>query len=243
MVVFMDLLVLTATLFEQEVLRGQLEEPVCYEVAGRKWAEGKIAGRNLLLVETGMGAVNCAHALSCVLQARSPVEVWQVGVGGAYARSGLQPGDLAVASEENYGDVGVRTAEGWQGAELIGIPLAEVAGTAYYNSFPLDAERAKKIAAFLSAEYNAQAGPFVTVQECTGTDALGAERGARFAAICENMEGAAAAHLCRLYGVDFIELRGISNIAARRQRDQWQLPLACRRAQEAALGLLYNENF
>ncbi len=239
----MNLVLLTATHFEQDLLREQLDDPVRLEVAARQWAEGQIAGTNVLLVETGIGAVNCAHALSCVLQARAPDAVWQIGVGGAYARSGLQPGDLAVASEENYGDVGVRLAEGWQDAELIGIALAEVGGTSYYNRFPLDGERAEKMAIFLNAECHTQAGPFVTVQECTGTDALGEERGAHFAAICENMEGAAAAHLCRLYGIDFFELRGISNIAARRQRDQWQLPLACRRAQEAALRLLYNEDF
>ena len=59
-----------------------------------------------------------------------------------------------------------------------------------------------------------------------------------FGALCENMEGAAAAHLCALYGVDFVEVRAISNIAARRDRDAWELPLACSRAQEAVLFLL-----
>ena len=53
------------------------------------------------------------------------------------------------------------------------------------------------------------------------------------------MEGAAAAHLCRLYGVPFLELRGISNQVEDRQVEQWNLPLASARAQRAGLHLLH----
>lgn len=239
-----DRAILTATSFEQDALRKALNAPVQTEVAGRPWHAGQLGAYSVLLVETGMGAVNCAHALTCVLQAHAPSEVWQIGVGGAYAQSGLVPGDLAVASEEHYADVGVRTDDGWQGVrETIGIPLLRVGAAegdecTYFNRFALNAARAESMAARLSGSWRAEAGPFVTVQECTGTDDLGRQRGQHFGALCENMEGAAAAHLCALYGVDFVEVRAISNIAARRDRDAWELPLACRRAQEAALFLL-----
>jgi futalosine hydrolase len=234
----MDLVILTATLFEQDFLREQLAEAVFCEVAGRQWATGSVGEREVLLVETGMGAVNCTHALSCVLQSHVPAAVWQVGVGGGYAESGLVVGDVAVASEENYGDVGVRLDDGWRDVEqTIGLPLLRRGEKTYYNRFALDATRAKRMAEQISGSFKAAAGPFVTVQECTGTDELGHERGRRFKALCENMEGAAAAHICALYEVDFVELRAISNIAARRNRDTWELPLACRRAQEAALQL------
>lgn len=236
-----DRAILTATSFEQDALRAALKAPVQTEVAGRAWFAGQLGTHSVLLVETGMGAVNCAHALTCVLQAHAPSEVWQIGVGGAYAQSGLVAGDLAVASEEHYGDVGVRTEDGWQGVrETIGIPLLRGRGgdSEYFNRFALDGDRAARMAVQLSRIWRAEAGPFVTVQECTGTDETGHERGRRFGALCENMEGAAAAHLCALYGVDFVEVRAISNIAARRDRDAWELPLACGRAQEAALLLL-----
>ena len=54
----------------------------------------------------------------------------------------------------------------------------------------------------------------------------------------KNMEGAAAAHICRLYGVPFIEVRAISNQVEDRRREAWDIPLACRRAQAAAALLL-----
>jgi futalosine hydrolase len=236
-----ELVILTATHVEQEMLRKALVHSVQTEVARRPWFAGELGSHSVLLVETGMGAVNCAHALTCLLQMHAPREVWQIGVGGAYAQCGLVPGDLAVATCENYGDIGVRLDDGWQGVrETIGIPLlhGKEDDSEYFNRFALDAPRAEELALRLSGTWRAEAGPFVTVQECTGTDEGGRERGRRFGALCENMEGAAAAHLCALYGVDFVELRAISNIAARRDRDAWELPLACRRAQEATLLLL-----
>ena len=229
-----EILVLSATAFEQEALREKIERGVRREVAGREWIRGEIAGREVLLVATGLGAVNTAHALTCVLQAQRPVWVLQVGIGGAYPEGGLRIGDLALASEECYGDLGVRTEQGWQGAELIGIPVLEQ-GERYFNRFSLDGEWVQRAARILP---EAKVGTFVTVQECSGTDALGLERGRRFGGVCENMEGAAVAHLCALYGVPFVEVRAMSNIVEARDRDTWDLPLALDRAQAAALRLL-----
>ena len=155
-------------------------------------------------------------------------------MGAAYPESGASVGDLALASEEYYGDLGVRTPDGWQGGELIGIPVLEK-GRSYYNCFPINEQWVQRAAAVLPEAY---IGPFVTVQECTGTDELGVERGRRFGALCENMEGAAAAHVCALYEVPFAELRAMSNIVEQRAREQWDLPRAAARAQAAVQKLI-----
>lgn len=239
----MNLLLLTATAFEQRELTARIEEPVQQVVAGRPWHSGRLAGREVLVVETGIGAVNAAHALTCALQAGRPELVIQAGVGGAYPGAGLAVGDVALASEENYGDLGVRTREGWQPADLIGIPVLQQ-GQVYFNRFPLDpelVERAQRLvreSAWTEGKPAVRVGPFVTVQECSGLSSLGAERASRFAGLCENMEGAAAAHLCRLYRVPFLEVRGISNQVEDRAPGRWDLPLASRRAQQAALRLV-----
>ena len=230
-----NVLVLSATAFEQGVLREQVEQRVTSAVAGKEWVSGSMGGRSVLLVATGIGAVNAAHALTCALQARRPDWVLQVGVGGAYPQGGLEIGALALASEEWYGDLGVRTDEGWQGADLIGIP---VYGEDGYNKFVLAGECLDRAQEFLP---EVKVGPFATVQECSGTDELGLERGARFGAVCENMEGAAAAHVCALYGVPFLELRAMSNRVEKRDREQWDLVGAVARAQEAAARLLESE--
>ena len=206
------------------------------EVAKRPWMQGTIGTRSVLLVETGMGAVNCAHALTCLLQAHAPREVWQVGVGGAYARSGLVPRRHSRGNARMVWRRRRALDDGWQDARAtIGIHCCartRPEGEPYFNRFDLDAKRARDIVQRLGNAWRAEAGPFVTVQECTGTDDLGRERGERFNALCENMEGAAAAHLCALHGVDFVEIRAIESGCAPRSRCV-ETPLACRRAQEA----------
>ena len=241
----MRAVLLTATEFEQRELVEHLEEPIRQVVAGKRWLTGSVGKRAVRLVETGIGAVNAAHALTCALQMGLPGLVLQVGVGGAYLSAGLRIGDVAVASEENYGDIGVRTRDGWQSADLIGIPVLE-REEAYFNRFPLEREWVNEAEELLREvewegdDVAVRIGPFVTVQECSGVAELGREREERFGAVCENMEGAAAAHLCRLYGVPFLEVRGISNLVEDRRRKNWNLPLACQRAQRAALLLLEN---
>lgn len=229
-----EILVLSATAFEQLALREAVAECVQRKVAEREWVSGKIGAQPVTLVTTGIGAVNAAHALTCYLQGQRPLRVVQVGVGGAYPESGASVGDLALASEEYYGDLGVRTPDGWQDGERIGIPVLEK-GCSYYNCFPTDEQWVQRAAAALPGAY---IGPFVTVQECTGTDELGVERGRRFGALCENMEGAATAHICTLYGVPFAELRAMSNIAEQRARTPWDVPGAAARAQAAVEKLL-----
>lgn len=236
-----EFLILSATELEQSMLARLLQSPVSQTISGKRWITGTRGKATVRLVVGGLGAVNTAHALSCALQGWKPDLVLQLGVGGAYPNSGLEIGDLALAEAENYGDLGVRTSQGWQSSELIGIPV--IGGDVdYYNHFPLDPDLVARAREMLTTRNDAAApfrvGSFVTVQECTGTTALGIERGDRFAAICENMEGAAGAHICRLFEVPFLEIRGISNMAEERQIERWEIPRAAEAAQEAGWRLV-----
>ncbi len=74
--------------------------------------------------------------------------------------------------------------------------------------------------------FNVKSGNFVTVSRCSGTRESGDIMRKRFNGICENMEGAAVAHICALYGIPMIEIRGISNIVEERTLKNWNIPLA-----------------
>ena len=67
------------------------------------------------------------------------------------------------------------------------------------------------------------AGPCITASQVTGTAAEADELAERWEALAESMEGAAAAHICALYGVPFLEVRGISNLVGDRDREHWQV--------------------
>ena len=228
-------ILMTATSAEQRLLAGEIDG-VRHRVGGRPWHSGRLRGRHVYLIEGGMGAVNTAQALTCALQADLPDLVLQVGVGGGYPHTSLRIGDVALADEEVYGDLGVRTGAGWQPCELIGIPAWRDCEGEIFNRFELDAALVSQARDAVAAEVEEPAvGAFVTVQECSGSAELGRERGLRFGALCENMEGAAAAHVSRIYGVPFLEIRGISNRVEERDIDSWDIPLAASAAQTAAL--------
>lgn len=78
----------------------------------------------------------------------------------------------------------------------------------------------------------------VTVSTCSGTDQAAQSMVERTGGICENMEGAAVAQICRLYEVPFLELRGISNQVENRDLERWDLPAGSRIAQKALMAYL-----
>lgn len=221
-----DILLLAATEAECRPVLTRMTR-VLSEGNGRS---GEIAGRRCRLLTTGVGPVNTAHLLTREAEREMPRIVAQFGIGGAYVPSGLAVGDAAVASEEIYGDLGAESPDGWLSMEQIGFPT--VSGAApLYNRFPLDLKRAERVASACGGSV----GAFLTVSTCTGTAARAAELYERFGAVCENMEGAAAAHVCAAYGLPFVELRGISNLIENRDRSRWRIKEAVAAAGRAVV--------
>jgi futalosine hydrolase len=190
-------------------------------------------------IVTGIGAVNAAHALTGYLATHSkPSLVIQTGIAGAYVPAGIPVGSVVLADTEIYGDLGVLTVDGWQPMEAVGIPLvaARDGRPERFNYFPLDGTlvaRASRICGSLVT----RTGPFLTLSIITGVQALGDELHERFGALCESMEGAAAAHVCALHDVPFLEVRGISNLVEDRDREKWRIKEAADAAQAVALRL------
>ncbi|MGC2424152.1 MAG: futalosine hydrolase [Nitrospirota bacterium] len=187
----------------------------------------RTAGPELDVLVSGMGQVNAAHALTAYFERHNPLpeHVIMGGSAGAFKGSGLHIGDVCFATEEIYADTGVNSPEGFSGLEATGIPLAEIKGAKYYNRFPVRGLSDKiDNAMFL---FRISSGPFATVSAVTGTEAAAAGMEKRWGAVCENMEGAAAAHVSLLYGVPFAEVRGISNMVEDRDRSRWDIKTAC----------------
>ncbi|HEU5318092.1 MAG TPA: futalosine hydrolase [Chloroflexota bacterium] len=191
------------------------------------------------VVVAGMGAVNTAHALTRELLQDRPEVVIQTGIAGAYVPSGLGVGDVALATEEVYGDVGVLTPDGWLSAEEIGIPLAGATETrpARFNHFPLDDAMVARAVA-VGGNLVARSGRFLTLAQVTGVRRAGDALYDRFGALCESMEGAAAAHVCALHDVPFLEVRGVSNLVENRDRSRWRIAEAAEAAQRVVRRLV-----
>ncbi len=230
------IVITAATTRELALLIDNMGKSVRFGTGHRELYEGRVDGRKVVLAETGIGKVNTAVAVTRLLERFKPGLLINTGCAGAYEGSGLHVGDLALATTETYGDEGVETVAGWEPLELIGIPLVTRQGKNYFNKFPLSAWAAEK-AAQLAARKGVplHRGTFVTVSTCSGTAARGAEMARRAGGICENMEGAAAAHVALIYGVDCLEIRGISNMVEERDLSRWDIPLAVENVQRFIL--------
>jgi futalosine hydrolase len=198
------------------------------------------AAANLVL--TGIGAVNTAHALTHYLATHpKPSLVIQSGIAGAYVPAGVDVGSVVMADTEIYGDLGVMTPDGWRPLEEIGIPTVEAAASrpARFNYFPFDEELVARARA-AAGPLIARTGKFLTLSQVTGVRVLGDELYERFDALCESMEGAAAAHVCALHDVPFLEIRGVSNLVENRDRARWRIVEAADAAQVVTLRLIEN---
>jgi futalosine hydrolase len=187
----------------------------------------RIGDTAIALVETGVGLVNAAFALTRFLSQHPADMVIGCGVGGAYPGSNLEPGEVVCAESETYGDLGAESPSGFLDMKALGFPV--IAGEEpLYNRLPLDLYPV------------ARRVPFVTCATCTGTDSVAAALVARTGGVVESMEGAAIVHVAKLMGVKVGEVRGISNPVGNRDKARWRLREAARSARDAVVQWIEN---
>lgn len=236
---------LSAVPFEGSVILKNLKK-VSDKVSGDvTFYNGKIHNKSVIYLTSGIGKTNASHATTILIEKFSPGVIIHFGVGGAYPSSGLKTGDIAVAEKEIYGDEGVCLKDGFRTSEVIGIPFLVKSKKKYFNEFPLDKKLLEKaldsfnlVTHHVSPITKIKSGPFVTVSTSTGTFKRARELEKKYNALCENMEGAAVAHICTLYGIPLVEIRGISNIVEDRNKKKWNLKLAAENCQKMVMEFL-----
>ncbi len=236
---------LCAVPIEAELLRASMNREESFTLGSKIFLRGTISAREAILCAGGMGKANAAHAAAILITKFQPSSLIIFGMGGAYPSSGAKIGDIALALEEIYGDEGVLASEGFKDTEYIGVPLVQKESALFYNRFPscrtlLTA--AHKILSPPRMSGRIHTGRFVTLSTCTGTSARARELEARHHALCENMEGAAAAQAAIIHGIPWLEVRGISNIVEDRNVKKWDIRGAARAVQEAVMKILEQWN-
>jgi futalosine hydrolase len=236
------LALLSSMPFESNQILGSLKGVRTTKIGGKTVYRGKFAGIDIILTITGIGKINAAHSITCVIEHFPVRQVINIGVGGAYPGSGLKIGDIAVAVKEILADEGVIDHQGWSSFRKIGIPLVKIDKRKYFNNFPMDKDLSKKavkifkyVIAQTLQKTELKKGNFVTVSAATGTLKRATEIERKFNALCENMEGAAIAQVCTIYRIPMIEIRGISNTVGLRDKRKWNLRLASENCQQVLL--------
>jgi futalosine hydrolase len=210
-------------------LRKRLAHPVVKEIAGKQVIQGRLAGQSVELLTAGPGQVNTAHALTARIEAQKPALVIQTGCAGVFDETGLSLGDIGIAHEEIDVQLGVEAPN----AAISPLPffILEKGSARIRNIYPMDSDLVERTLlvlkkVFATANTKVAAGPFVTVSSITASDGCARRYHKKYGALMENMEGVAAAHICILYDIPFLEIRSASNHVGRRDKKSWDLPLA-----------------
>ena len=237
------MVVLVATEVEAAPLVAAVTGLRAVEVVGGRWHRGRVEGVDVLIVVGGYDKANAAHSLTGLFETGRPPLVVQTGIAGAYPGTRLSTLDLVLADEEAYADTGSSTPGGWVSSEGFGLPLAAVDGRQFFNCFPIDsglvaaARDSLEGAEWPDPTPRLAVGRCLTLSQVTGTAETARALADRWGALAESMEGAAAAQVCALHRVPFLEIRAISNTVGDRRRDRWDVPGAAARGARAALVL------
>ncbi len=190
---------------EQEVmlLRDRIENRQTLKRAGCEICSGTLNGVDIALLKSGIGKVSAAMGTTLLLEHCRPDVVINTGSAGGLAAT-LKVGDIVVSDEVRYHDADV-TAFGYEPGQMAGCPAAFAAAPALIAL----AERC-----ISQLGLNAVRGLV-----CSGDAFInGAEPLARIrhtfpSVSAVEMEAAAIGHVCHAFGVPFVVVRAISDVA------------------------------
>ena len=184
---------------------------------------------------TGVGLLETSLRLTSFLstnsqksqQAKQVRAVINFGIGGAYIQEPTEHTphllDICLATREVLGDFGICLAEE--------IEPFDPTLFAMENEFVFDQQlREQAMSIMATQQIPVHAGTFVTVNCTTGTQKRGRQLQITHNGLCENMEGAAVARVCREFDLPCLEIRCISNLVEDRNPERWRLREACNRA-------------
>lgn len=186
-------------------LKGLMENIEEINLASFTYFKGKLEGKNVVLVESGIGKVNSAVCTTLLLQEFNVEKLIFTGVAGGIGDQ-INVGDIVISTDLVQHDVDVSAF----GLNLGVIPRMK-------NSFFLaDAELralAKESALKVFDPSRVREGRILSGDQfINGLNKINWLRDTFQGEACE-MEGASVAHVCELFGVPFVILRAISDKA------------------------------
>ena len=165
------------------------------------------------VIVTGVGLTATAFALGHRFGAAPPPQLAvQAGIAGAFDRT-LAPGEVVEVTSETFLDLGAEDADGtFLSLANIGLPP----GPPFTDDGRLEQLHVSGL------PYRRCAGG--TVHRASGSAATIEKIRAKYPAVAtESMEGGAFVYACARAGVNWTQLRAISNYVEPRNRDNWRM--------------------
>ena len=188
---------------EVETLLSLLEERNTTTHAGVAFHEGRLDGKDVVVVQCGIGKVNAALCVQMLCDFYQVTHLVNTGIAGSLDAA-LDIGDLVISEDAMYHDVDV-TNFGYVPGQMAGMPA----------SFPADSALVN--AAFAAAEAvnpgHTRLGRVASGDQFVCEQGLKDKIIAVTGAACTEMEGAAIAQAAYRNGVPFVIIRAISDKA------------------------------
>ncbi len=220
-------------------IQVQFEE----RIGKRSVITGHIGNSLVGLIEAGPGIVNTAQSLTAMVEKKLPSLILMIGCAGGFQQAGLAIGDIGIATEEIDAHLGIEPDENGGLPSPLPFNIGFLGETPVKHRIRLNQDMtlfAEQVIQhrFENERVTIRSGPFITVSTITASDRRAALYYDTYRPCMESMEGVAAAYVAGLYDVPFIEIRAVSNLVGNRNRNAWNIPLACQRSCAAALTLI-----
>lgn len=218
---------------EVELLRSRIEEKETTMAGNSEYTAGKLNGADVILLKSGIGKVNAAMSTAVLLDRFKPDAVINTGSAGGF-NSDHEIGTVVISSEVRHHDVDV-TVFGYEHGQVPQLPSAFTADSRLM-------EAARKAVEDIG-EHALAEGLIITGDSfMSDADRVGRVRELFPEALASEMEAAAVAQVCHQFGVPFVVIRALSDIAGKESAMSFDefLPKAAKHSAEAVMRAVSN---
>jgi adenosylhomocysteine nucleosidase len=190
---------------EVTILKEEMSDTKTTTVSGMEFCEGKFDGKDVIVVQSGMGKVNAGICAQTLINTFGANRIINTGVAGSLDAK-IDIGDIVVSTDALEHDFDLT-------------PIGYAPGQIYYNeavAFTAD-ENMRKDAVTAAKE----CAPEIHIFEgriCTGDQFIASKEQkkaivSKFGGLCCEMEGGAIAQVCYINKIPFVIIRAISDKA------------------------------
>ncbi|MCE8001926.1 5'-methylthioadenosine/S-adenosylhomocysteine nucleosidase [Billgrantia ethanolica] len=188
---------------EVDYLASLLEDRRTRSHVGCTFHHGKLHGVDVVILQSGIGKVNAAIGTTLLLDVYQPEAIINTGSAGGFGE-GLEIGDIVVSSEVRHHDVDA-VAFGYEHGQVPQMPAAYLPDTRLVT---LARECVEEL-----GEVKVVEGLIATGDVFMACPELVTKTRSRFPTmLAAEMEAAAIAQTCHLYGCPFVVIRAVSDI-------------------------------
>lgn len=198
--------IIGAMAVEVAYLKDQMQEMKIVKRAGMTFYEGLLDGRNVVVVECGIGKVNAALCVQILCDCFGITHVVNTGVAGSLCAE-LDIGDFVISTDAVYHDFDCSAVNpNYIVGQIPGFPVREFTADEQLVNIAFEAAQTVH-------NGHVRKGTVASGDQFVGDKAKKAGIVETTGALCTEMEGAAIAHAAWRNGIPFVVIRAISDKA------------------------------